>query len=624
MGPDVRGGYGVAAASLVVFLVGVFAHVDSLTYWFASSDTLSLVESSRVTAWSDLVAAFTEPMMAGTRFVEFALFYRPLATLSYAVDYRLWGLEPTGYHLTNVLLHGTAGAAATVALTTVTRRQGAGFLGGLLFVAHPLTAEVVPAAGRRHDVMVTILLVAALTLFVRARETQGGREALLGSLVLYLLALLAKEPALVFPGLVVAWVVLQDDRPWSTEALWTAARAVAPFAALTALYLGVRVAVLGGLGGYKGRPPPTAGDAVMIVVEYLLSLGYPQGVVGVGTLSGAGIGWHLLVAGMGAVAVAVLVAAGRTLRDRGLAAPSRAGSVAPSLAALACAAALVAVPIALALEPLLVRRLPLLYDYGRPSIVTAYPRPSSPVVGLLLVGAVPTAAVWAATARSSPLRRTDAAALLFFGTWLVGPLALFVLSGDYTVRSGYASLVPAAGAVGLLLAVGVDALRATSGGALAGWPRDSATAPADLALVGVALLLVVPLAATSPLVQDYGGWETSGRVNEATLTGVQEAVEGSPAGTPVRVEGMVRIVADRGCAFPQAKSVQFARPGTVEAWLRLHGEQRRVSADDDRVLHGAPTRVTVAEGRGNGVVVVAVSYEGTDESGCLRTPWDRQ
>src|SRR5262245_59306053 len=31
--------------------------------------------------------------------------WQPLSWLSFAVDHALWGLEPTGYHLTNLLLH---------------------------------------------------------------------------------------------------------------------------------------------------------------------------------------------------------------------------------------------------------------------------------------------------------------------------------------------------------------------------------------------------------------------------------------------------------------------------------------------------------------------------------------
>lgn len=607
MRPDARGRYGVGAAALVAFLVGTFAHVESLSYWFASSDSVPLVETARVAGPGDLVRVFTGPMLEGTRFVEFALFYRPLSTLTYTVDHWLWGLQPAGYHLTNVLLHGGAAAIATVALVTVTRRRAVGVIGGFLFAAHPLTAEVVPAASRRHDVLMTIFVLGALTLFVRSRGPERGRS-LAGAVGLYALALLAKEPALVFPGLVVAWVALEWERPWRGPALRAAGRAAAPFVAVTVLYLAVRVAVLGEVGGYKARGLPTAYDLLVVLVEYPLALGYPHGVVGTGTIPGAGVEWQSVLVAMGLVAVATLAAAAVTIRDRGVAAPS--------VAALGCAAAIVAVPVAFALEPAI--REGILYDYGKPTIVWSYARPSSPVVGLLLVGALLGGSVWAATERSSALTASDRRALLFFGAWLAGPLVLFLRSGNFTPRSGYASMVPAVGAFALLAVAGVDGLRAWAAG-----PRDALPA-ADVAMVGVALLLVVPLAATSPLIHDYESWGTAGRVNEATLTGIQGAVEGTPDGTNVTVDGMVRILADRGCRFPRAKTLQFARPGTAESWLRIHGEQRRVHSVDDTVIHDQPTRMSVEGEIRDGNVTVIISYEGIEkDESCGPTPWER-
>lgn len=605
---------GVRVPAAAAFIVAVVAHRTSVTYWFTASDTVPMIESSRVTGPGDLAAIFTQPMMAGTRFVEFALFYRPVSSLSYAVDHAVWGLDPAGYHLTSVLLHGVAAAAATVALAAVTRRRLAGASGGLLFAVHPVTAEVVPSAVRRHDVLVTIFLLAALVLFVRSRRATGGRGALAGSLVAFVLALSSKELALLFPGLVVAWVALGWDRPWSRDALADATRAVAPFLLVTAGVVAVRIAVLGQLGGYKRNSVPSPAEVVLILVEYPLSLGYPHDVVGMGVLPGAPLGWRVVTGVLAALGVPVLLAAAVTARRRGFAVPSG--------AALVTAATVVAVPAAIAAEPWLVRTVPVLYDPARLTVVLVYLRPSSVFVGLLLAGSVAGASVWAATDRSSSLRPADRRTLLFFAAWLVGPVVLFFPAGNYTFRSGYASLVPAMGALGLLFAVGLDGLRgavrrttdATT------WRRVSA---ADVALVGVALLVVVPLVATSPLVHHYEGWAVSGRVNEATLTGVEAATEGAHPEAPVEIGGMLKFVGNRGCAFPQVKNLQFARPGTVEAWLRLHGEDRRVSSHDDRIVRGYPKRVRVTGGSSASNVAVTVHYEGTDPGTCVRSPWRR-
>ncbi|MDQ3440189.1 MAG: hypothetical protein M3478_07540, partial [Planctomycetota bacterium] len=68
--------------------------------------------------------------------------YRPLVSMSYAIQWWLHGDRPWAYHLVNVLLHATAsGCVAELA-----RRLGGtkvAFVAGLLFAAHPVHVEAV-------------------------------------------------------------------------------------------------------------------------------------------------------------------------------------------------------------------------------------------------------------------------------------------------------------------------------------------------------------------------------------------------------------------------------------------------------------------------------------------------
>src|SRR5690606_11394457 len=46
------------------------------------------------------------PAHLGWMFTTFHMgHYQPLSWVTFALDYSLWGMDPTGYHLTNVLLH---------------------------------------------------------------------------------------------------------------------------------------------------------------------------------------------------------------------------------------------------------------------------------------------------------------------------------------------------------------------------------------------------------------------------------------------------------------------------------------------------------------------------------------
>ena len=68
--------------------------------------------------------------------------YHPLTWLSYALDYTVWGLEPWGFHLSNLLLHAAnAVLVYWVALRLLGGRVWAAALAALVFTVHPLRVE---------------------------------------------------------------------------------------------------------------------------------------------------------------------------------------------------------------------------------------------------------------------------------------------------------------------------------------------------------------------------------------------------------------------------------------------------------------------------------------------------
>ncbi len=143
--------------------------------------------------------------------------YVPVTWLSFAVDYRIWGLRPEGYHLGNVALHAVnAGLVVLLAAPLVARATGwsagrcrlAAAVAGLLWGVHPLRVEAVSWIPGRRDVLSTTFLLLALGAYLRAREgprgcTVGWRVA---GTIAYALAVGAKEVVMVFP---VALILLE-------------------------------------------------------------------------------------------------------------------------------------------------------------------------------------------------------------------------------------------------------------------------------------------------------------------------------------------------------------------------------------------------------------------------------
>ena len=57
--------------------------------------------------------------------------YQPLTWLTFALDYALWGLDPAGYHLTNVVLHAATSILLFLVLWQITGRLYTGSLSAI-------------------------------------------------------------------------------------------------------------------------------------------------------------------------------------------------------------------------------------------------------------------------------------------------------------------------------------------------------------------------------------------------------------------------------------------------------------------------------------------------------------
>ena len=124
--------------------------------------------------------------------------YNPLPILTFAVERSIFGLNPTVFHTTNVLLH-----LLTVFLVFRTgQRLKLPFWGALLlaalFAVHPMRVESVAWVTERKDVLFAALYFGAILQWLRYRRT-GRNAARFALLALFVLALFAKIQAVALP-----------------------------------------------------------------------------------------------------------------------------------------------------------------------------------------------------------------------------------------------------------------------------------------------------------------------------------------------------------------------------------------------------------------------------------------
>lgn len=141
--------------------------------------------------------------------------YRPLVGLLFWADWRIWGLSPVGYHLTNLWFHTITviGVFFLARLLWGKPRQDGALVGALaatLFAVNPLSPEAVTWVDGRYDVVASAFLVWSLLLFIWSLKARNSLLILFVSLSLAFVSLLAKEIGLVYPFLLLSIMIYKD------------------------------------------------------------------------------------------------------------------------------------------------------------------------------------------------------------------------------------------------------------------------------------------------------------------------------------------------------------------------------------------------------------------------------
>jgi protein O-mannosyl-transferase len=213
----------------VVVIATTIAFLPALGAQFVTWDDPDYVaKNALLQGGADGLAAIWNPFRPGLPQ------YYPLVFTSYWAEYRMWGLAPAGYHITNVLLH----LANTILVLLVVRRLGASEWVALvatgLFALHPVQVESVVWVTERKNTLSLLLYLSAVLLYLRHRRT-GSWAAYGGALLAFVAALLSKTQTLTLPlTIVITEWVLQRSRRLPRLAVAAVLLRVAPMLALAA------------------------------------------------------------------------------------------------------------------------------------------------------------------------------------------------------------------------------------------------------------------------------------------------------------------------------------------------------------------------------------------------------
>ncbi len=131
--------------------------------------------------------------------------YYPLVYTTFWVEKHVWGLNPIGYHVVNVLLH--AAGALLLWRVLVTLKIPGALLAAALFALHPLHVESVAWITERKNVLSGLFYFAAALAYLQIDDVRPSARRYAVATALFLCALLSKSVTCSLPAalLLVQW-----------------------------------------------------------------------------------------------------------------------------------------------------------------------------------------------------------------------------------------------------------------------------------------------------------------------------------------------------------------------------------------------------------------------------------
>ena len=266
--------------------------------------------------------------------------YHPLVWVSFAVDYLVWGMDPFGYHLANLVLH-MASALLLYVIARILLRSAfiddelhggtelwreklslAAAVAALFFALHPLRVEVVAWAVERQDALSGFFFLLTILLYLLAAKRQDGRVTarrllLVASIGCYVLALLSKVMVVTLPVVLLVLDVYPLRRLKGNPLNWISRRfrpvllekvpyalVVLPFVFVTTL---IRAPGTEYAPDYDSLPVERVAQSFFELVHYLWKTVVPVRILPTGYPMASVNTWGMTIA-MGVPIVAVTIA----------------------------------------------------------------------------------------------------------------------------------------------------------------------------------------------------------------------------------------------------------------------------------------------------------------------------
>ena len=164
-------------------------------------------------------------------FADILRSYRPLRYISYALDYRIFGMNPAGFRLMNMIYHALSVLALFWALKMFGLTKRAAFVSALIFAVHPVNTDAVAYISGRRDVLMGLFYILSIGCFFKFYRTVSPAERaasgtvkkqwgmLFGAILFMFVSISSKEMGATIPLVFIMYAAHKDGaallkKPW--------------------------------------------------------------------------------------------------------------------------------------------------------------------------------------------------------------------------------------------------------------------------------------------------------------------------------------------------------------------------------------------------------------------------
>jgi len=212
--------------------------------------------------------------------------FHPITMLSYAVDFALWGDNPFGYHLENVVVHSVNTFLAGLLGARLVEARGfkgpsvfaAALSTALLFGLHPMHVESVAWISEKKDVLSGLFFLLSLLAYLRYSKKRTFPAYAL-CFALFILALLSKPMAVTLPAVLIIIDFFPLER-FKKESFWKTVAEKIPFFAASIIVAALTVFAQQGSGALRSLETDPMGLRILTAfrgfIFYLVKLVFPS------------------------------------------------------------------------------------------------------------------------------------------------------------------------------------------------------------------------------------------------------------------------------------------------------------------------------------------------------------